>query len=101
MATSNKNSHLTGDERKIIQLGIENNSSKKSIADTLGKDKSAIGKEIKHHRSLAYKSNCPVECVDVWKCPNKYSHHCSKECPAFKPFIGTETVSLRHLSEPP
>ena len=87
MATSNKNLHLTDDERKIIQRGIENNSSKKSIADTLGKDKSTIGKEIKNHRTLSYKSKYPVECVDTGKCPNKYSHHCSRECPAFRPFI--------------
>ena len=87
MATSNKNLHLTDDERKIIQRGIENNSSKKSIADTLGKDKSTIGKEIKNHRTLSYKSKYPVECIDAGKCPNKYSHHCSRECPAFRPFI--------------
>ena len=60
MATSNKNLHLTDDERKIIQRGIENNSSKKSIADTLGKDKSTIGKEIKNHRTLSYKSKYPI-----------------------------------------
>ena len=87
MATSNKNLHLTDDERRIIQCGIENNSSKKSIADTLGKDKSTIGKEIKNHRTLSYKSKYPVECIDAGKCPNKYSHHCSRNCPAFKPFI--------------
>mgnify|MGYP004542758463 FL=1 len=33
---------------EIIQRGIENNSSKKSIADTPGKEKSTIGKEIKN-----------------------------------------------------
>ena len=77
MATSNKNLHLTDDERRIIQRGIENNSSKKSIADTLGKDKSTIGKEIRNHRTLSYKSKYPVECIDAGKCPNKYSHHCS------------------------
>ena len=87
MATSNKNLHLTDDERRIIQRGIENNSSKKSIADTLGKDKSTIGKEIRNHRTLSYKSKYPVECIDAGKCPNKYSHHCSRDCPAFKPFI--------------
>ena len=87
MATSNKNLHLTDDERRIIQRGIENNSSKKSIADTLGKDKSTIGKEIRNHRTLSYKSKYPVECIDAGKCQNKYSHHCSKECPSFKPFI--------------
>ena len=94
MATSNKNLHLTDDERKIIQRGIENNSSKKSIADTLGKDKSTIGKEIKNHRTLSYKSKYPVECVDTGKCPNKYSHHCSMDCPAFKPFSVKDVTAL-------
>ena len=62
MATSNKNLHLTDDERKIIQRGIENNSSKKSIADTLGKDKSTIGKEIKKssHSLLQIQVSCRV-----------------------------------------
>lgn len=87
MATSNKNSHLTVEERNIIQRGIENNSSKKSIADTLGKDKSTIGKEIKNHRTLVYKSKYPIECVDVGKCSNKFTNRCSKDCPNFKPFI--------------
>ena len=38
MAASYKNSHLTLEDRRIIQKGIENNSSKQSIADTLGKE---------------------------------------------------------------
>lgn len=87
MATSNKNSHLTFEERNIIQRGIENSSSKKSIADTLGKDKSTIGKEIKNHRTLVYKSKYPIDCVDAGKCSIKYTNRCSKDCPAFKPFI--------------
>lgn len=86
MAT-NKNSHLTVEERKIIQRGIENGSSKKSIADTLGKDKSTICKEIKLHRTLSHKSKYIVECLDAGRCPNKYTHYCSLECPAYKPFI--------------
>ena len=38
MAKSNKNLHLTLSERQIIQRGIENGSTKTSIAATLGKD---------------------------------------------------------------
>ena len=52
MAKSNKNLHLTLSEREIIQRGIENGSTKTSIAATLGKDKSTIGKEIKAHRNI-------------------------------------------------
>lgn len=53
MSSSNKNKHLSFEERVIIETGIRNGSSKKSIADTLGKDKSTIGKEIKLHRILS------------------------------------------------
>ena len=79
---------------EIIQRGIENNSSKKSIADTPGKDKSTICKEIKKHYTLPYKSKYPVEYVDVGKCPNKYSHHCSRDCRAFKSFIYKDVHAL-------
>ena len=44
---SNSYSHLTLEDRKIIEQGINNNETKASIADKLGKDKSTIGKEIK------------------------------------------------------
>ena len=44
MAAVNKNSHLTLEERKIIETGISNGSTKKAIADTIGKDKSTVGK---------------------------------------------------------
>ena len=79
---------------EIIQRGIENNSSKKSIADTPGKDKSTIGKEIKKHHTLPYKSKYLVECVDAGKCNNMYSHHCSRDCPAFKSFIYKDVPAL-------
>ncbi|MDY4808500.1 MAG: helix-turn-helix domain-containing protein [Bulleidia sp.] len=45
MSSSNSNKHLTLQERSIIETGIRNHSTKKAIADTLGKDKSTIGKE--------------------------------------------------------
>ena len=79
---------------EIIQRGIENNSSKKSIADTPGKDKSTIGKEIKKNHTLPYKSKYLVECVDAGKCNNMYSHHCSRDCPAFKSFIYKDVPAL-------
>ena len=52
MAKSNKNLHLTLSEREIIQRGIENGSTKTSIAATLGKDKSTIGKEINVRKNV-------------------------------------------------
>mgnify|MGYP002575844502 CR=1 FL=1 len=52
MAKSNKNLHLTLSDRQIIQGGIENGSTKASIAETLGKDKSTIGKETRHIENI-------------------------------------------------
>nr|WP_083806435.1 helix-turn-helix domain-containing protein [Clostridium sp. D5] len=50
MNPKNAFSHLTLQERRIILTGITNGSTKTAIAQTLGKDKSTIGKEIKLHR---------------------------------------------------
>ena len=44
------NTHLTLDERLIIQTGIENQSSKKAIALTIGRVSTTISKEIKRNR---------------------------------------------------
>ena len=37
MASSNKHLHITLDERRIIEIGIRNNSTKTAIARTLGR----------------------------------------------------------------
>ena len=58
---SNKNKHLTLQERMIIETGIKNGSTKKALADTLSKEKSTIGKEIKAKRILKYKCKLPLE----------------------------------------
>lgn len=84
MATSNTNKHLTLDERIIIENGIRSNSSKSSIADVLGKDKSTIGKEIKAHRILSHKFSLPLECAAYAKC--KFGRHCSFSCSDFVQF---------------
>lgn len=55
MSANNSFSHLTLEERRIILTGITNGSSKTAIAQTIGKDKSTVGKEIKLHRSLTHK----------------------------------------------
>ena len=84
MSSSNSNKHLTLQERSIIETGIRNRSSKKAIADTLGKDKSTIGKEILSHRQLTKKCNLPLECADYKKC--KHGRNCKSSCPDFVPF---------------
>lgn len=84
MASSNKHLHITLDERRIIEIGIRNNSTKTAIARTLGKDKSTIAREIRLHRYRSHKCSLPLEC-------NNYKHcgigrHCRPSCPGFVPF---------------
>ncbi|MCR4950528.1 MAG: helix-turn-helix domain-containing protein [Solobacterium sp.] len=86
MAASNKNSHLTAAERQIIETGIRNGSTKKSIADTIGKDKSTVGKEIKLHRYLKDTFSYPIDCALFRKCKHKNDYHCTKECENYKQF---------------
>lgn len=68
---SNKNSHLTLNDRIIIETGISNGSQKTAIAATLGKDKSTIGKEIKLHRHRSYSCCYPSDCSLFSKCKHK------------------------------
>lgn len=84
MYNSNAFSHLTLDERRIILTGIVNGSSKTAIAQTIGKDKSTIGKEIKLHRTLTHKCKMPLECNNYRKCP--FDRQCTLDCPEYSPF---------------
>ncbi|WZU01400.1 helix-turn-helix domain-containing protein [Erysipelothrix sp. D19-032] len=43
------NTHLSLNERIVIQTGIENGATKTTIAQTLGRDLSTISKEIKRN----------------------------------------------------
>ena len=52
--------HLSLNDRVVIQTGCENVSSKKSIADTIGKDPTTVAKEIK--RNAVDKKQ---ECLDI------------------------------------
>lgn len=81
---NNAFSHLTLDERRIILTGIINGSTKTAIAQTIGKDKSTVGKEIKLHRILSHKCSLPLECSAYRKCPFKRA--CTSDCPEFVPF---------------
>lgn len=84
MSTINSFSHLTLEERRIILAGITNGSSKTAIAQTIGKDKSTVGKEIKCHRILSHKCKMPLECNNYRKCP--FGRHCSINCSGYSPF---------------
>ena len=87
MASLNKYAHLTYAERQIIETGIHNGSTKKSIADTIGKDKSTVGKEIRRHRILKHKCTMPLECSNYAKC--KFHRHCLVSCPSYLKFSCT------------
>jgi len=80
----NKNKALTLEERRIIEKSIRNASTKATIAGTLGKDKSTIGKEIKLHRYRSYKCPLPRECASYKKC--RHGRECPNGCPDYIPF---------------
>lgn len=84
--TNNTNafSHLTLEERRIILTGIINGSTKTAIAQTIGKDKSTVGKEIRLRRSLTHKCKMPLECSNYRKCP--FDRQCTSDCPKYSPF---------------
>ena len=76
--------HLTLDDRFTIQKGLDNSSSRKSIADTLGKDKSTISKEVKLHsfsRSFKRQGGSPkgtYDCIHIETCG--FNRFCSLAC---------------------
>ena len=64
MSATNSFSHLTLEERCIILTGIINDPSKSSITETIEKDKSTVGKEIKLHRALTHTCKMSLECIN-------------------------------------
>ena len=84
MNDKNSFSHFTLEERRIIFTGITNGSTKTAIAQTIGKNNSSVGKEIKLHRSLTHKCNLPLECDAYRKCP--HGRNCTSDCPDYVPF---------------
>jgi IS30 family transposase len=75
------NKHLTLDERKIIQTGIENRSNKVDIARTIGKDASTIAKEIRKHREIRPRNTFiyPSICIH-----NKECGGCKTRCSKYE-----------------
>ena len=75
------NKHLSLEERKIIQKGIESRSNKVSIAKTLGKDPTTIAKEIRKHREFKSRNiyNYPNICIHRRECGN-----CFKKCERYE-----------------
>lgn len=82
---SNKEvTHLSSEERRIIETGIRHGSTKTAIAKTIGKDNSTAGKEIKLHRKLKFKCSLPRECANYRHC--KYGRECFPECEDFEQY---------------
>lgn len=65
-----KNTHLSLEDRKIIQDGIEKELTKVEIAKSIGKDPTTISKEIKSRRKLKPRNpfNNPITCTKFNQC---------------------------------
>lgn len=76
--------HLSLEDRITIQKGLDNSSSRKSIADTIGKDKSTVCKEVKLHffsKRLKRPSLSPkgtYDCIHIKQCG--FNHFCTSAC---------------------
>lgn len=79
-----KNSHLSFNDREVIQVGIFNATSKVEIANSIKKDPSTIAKEIKRNRFLKHTFPLPLECINYTKC--KLGRNCKYNCLNYKPF---------------
>ena len=84
-----KSKHLTLDQRKAIQDGIENRLSKTAIARLIGKDPSTVAKEI----TARNRFNSPIICANFKSC-TKPRKLCSDKCPQYK----EQSCSLRDRS---
>lgn len=78
------NKHMNLSDRLIIEKGLNNKSSRSSIADTLGMDKSSICKEIKNHAKLVpfsrtgSSSSGTYDCIHINECG--YNSFCPRAC---------------------
>ena len=95
--------HLTLDDRIVIEKGLDQKSSLRSIAARLGKDPSTLSKEIKKHRSFqehnhfnepknkcALAANCKKKNIceiyaPVCKRLCRFCNHCNSHCKDFFP----------------
>lgn len=80
-----KGSHLTLEDRKAIQAGLEDGLAKAEIARKIGKSPSTVSKEIKAHRKFklasAYGRGTAYYCANKGKYKECYG--CKKECKYF------------------
>lgn len=85
MAANGKYKHFTFEEREVIAKGIENGSTKASLARVLGKDSSGIAKEIRRHREHYRKNRYPTQCRHFASCSRK-KKCLDLECADYAPF---------------
>ena len=109
-----KGKHMTLDERRYIQIGLNDGASFKDIARHIGKDPSTISKEVrnhlitrrnstfnpcilfskcKHHRDLCRK------CTDSWGgiCRKCVKAECYKRCSDFSPNVCRRLLSAPYV----
>ena len=74
-------SHLSLEERLIIQTGIEHRSPKSHIADSIGKDPTTVAKEVQRHRILRPRNtfNSANICIHLREC-----HGCKARCSRYE-----------------
>ncbi|MHC1787610.1 MAG: transposase [Christensenellales bacterium] len=77
--------HLTLEQRRIIQTGIENRSNKVDIARTIGKDATTVSKEIRTHRVLKPHNTFNNRCLcihlkECGKCQKKCGRYAEPAC---------------------
>lgn len=77
---SKKYSHLTKDERFIIETMLKNSSSLVTIAETLNRDVTTISKEIKKHRKVKLPSIDKNLCINRSKCRKALGCSDKMEC---------------------
>ena len=65
-----KNTHMTLEDRKKIQDGLEKGLSRTEIAKIINKNISTVAKEIKNRRKLKPRNffNTPITCTKFKKC---------------------------------
>jgi len=96
--------HMNQDDRVVIEKGLDQSKSLKSIALELGKDPTTISKEIKKHRSFQEHNKFndkPFRCMNYTSCTRKdlcephpvsckkqcrNCPHCHVKCPDYIPF---------------
>lgn len=88
-----KGTHLSLEDRKIIQNNLEKGLSKVAISKILGKEPSTIGKEIRNRRVLKTRNsfNNSTDCVNrkqCKKCFGKCSNYQKEKCLRRDRFVG-------------